>query len=44
MQQGNDVEAARVSQEVQARLLHWGDDLQDTQRRSHGQARVRLLM
>ena len=31
MQQGNDVEAARVSQEIQFCLLHWGDDLQDTQ-------------
>ena len=40
MQQGNDVETARVSQEVQACLLHWRDDLQDIQHRSHGQAKV----
>ena len=40
MQQGDNIEAARVSQEIQLCLLHWGDDLQDTQRRSHGQAKV----
>ena len=44
MQQGNDVEAAWVSQEIQFCLLHWGDDLQDTQRRSHRQAKVSLQM
>ena len=40
MQQGHDAEAARVSQEIQVCLLHRRDDLQNAQRRRHGQARV----